>query len=230
MKRFLVISPHPDDVDFNCAGTVVKLVRERNTVEELIVSDGSKGGRQVGYGGKKLALLREKEQKAAAKVLGVDHVYFLREIDGEVENTKTLQKKLVAFLRQRKPDVVICQDPFAPRLDRTGILHKDHRATGEAVFDAVYPAAENIWFFPELLKKNLQSHRVQEFWLWASSKPDLVIDISKTIGQKIQALSCHKSQIQDMAALELRIKEWARKMRKGKRMRYGEAFRVLKLS
>ncbi|MDO8474357.1 MAG: PIG-L deacetylase family protein [bacterium] len=229
MRRFLVISPHPDDVDFSCAGTIAKLVKEGNQVEELIVSDGSKGSHAVGFGGKKLAGLRKKEQRNAGKVLGVADVSFLSETDGEVENTRNLRKKLVVFMRQRKPDVVMCPEPFLFRFDRAGILHRDHRNTGEAVFDAVYPAVGNASFFPELLKKNLKPHNVQEFWFWGSSKPQLIIDISKTIEQKIQALFCHKSQIRDMEALELRIKEWARTMGKKKHMRYAEAFRVLKL-
>jgi LmbE family N-acetylglucosaminyl deacetylase len=229
MRKFLIISPHPDDVDFSCAGTIPKLVGHGDRVEELIVSDGSKGSHVVGFGGKKLVELRKKEQKNAAKVLGVKEVSFLGEIDGEVENTRNLRKKLAALIRQMKPNVVICPEPFLFRFDRPGILHRDHRNTGEAVFDAVYPAAGNVSFFPELLKKNLKPHSVQELWFWGSSKPSLVIDISKTIEQKIQALACHRSQIQDMEALESRVKEWARRMGKGKHMRYAEAFRVLRL-
>ncbi len=229
MRKFLVISPHPDDVDFSCAGTIAKLVKEGNKVEELIISDGSKGSHKVGYGGRKLVGLRKKEQKNAGRVLGVKGVSFLGETDGEVENMRNLRKKLVVFLRIAKPAVVISPEPFLFRQDRAGILHRDHRETGEAVFDAVYPAAGNVSFFPELLKKSLKPHSVKELWFWGSSKPSLVIDISKTIEQKIQALACHRSQIQDMEALESRVKEWARRMGKGKHMRYAEAFRVLRL-
>lgn len=229
MRKFLVISPHPDDVDFACAGTIAKLVKEGNKVEELIVSDGSKGSHKVGFGGKKLVALRKKEQENAGEVLGAKQVSFLGETDGRVENTESVRKKLVVFMRQRKPDVVVCPEPFLFRFDRAGILHRDHRNTGEAVFDAVYPAVGNISFFPELLKKGMKPHNVQELWFWGSSKPNLVVDISKTIEKKIQALSCHKSQIQDMRGLESRIKEWARKAGRPRKIRYAEAFRVLKL-
>ena len=80
MKKFLVISPHPDDLDFGCAGTIAKLTKAGNIVEELIVSDGSKGNHAVSFSGKKLALVRKKEEESAAKVLGVQKVYFLQEI------------------------------------------------------------------------------------------------------------------------------------------------------
>ena len=230
MKKFLIISPHPDDVDFSCAGTIVKLVKDGNQVEELIVSDGSKGSHKTEFGGRKLVELRKKEQRNAGKVLGVKAISFLGEIDGEVENTRNLRKKLVIFIRQRKPDVILCPDPFLFRFDRAGILHRDHRNAGEAVFDAVYPAVGNISFFPELLKKNLKPHAVQELWFWGSSKPNFVIDISKTMEKKVQALSCHESQIRNMKVLESRMKEWARKMGRPRKIRYAEAFRVLKLS
>ena len=173
--------------------------------------------------------MREKEQTNAGKALGVKEVSFLRETDGKVENTENLRKKLVVFIRQTKPDVVMCPEPFLSRFDRAGILHRDHRNTGEAVFDAVYPAAGNVSFFPELLKRKLKPHSVQELWFWGSLKPSRIVDISKTIGKKIQALSCHKSQMQDMEVLELRIKDWARKAGSAKHIRYAEAFRVLKL-
>lgn len=224
-----MVSPHPDDVDFACAGTIASLVKEGNSVEELIVSDGSKGSHKTGFGGKKLAELRKVEQRNAGKVLGVRKVSFLGVVDGEVENTRDLRKKLVAFMRQAKPDVVVCPEPFLFRFDRAGILHRDHRNTGEAVFDAVYPAVGNISFFPELLKRGLQPHNVQELWFWGSSKPNLVIDISKTIEQEIQALACHKSQIQDITILELRIRKRTRETGRPKKMRYAEDFRVLKL-
>src|SRR3989338_3738053 len=124
MRKFLVISPHPDDVDFSCAGTIAKLAKEGNTVEELIVSDGSKGSHKVGFGGKKLVELMKKEQKNAGKVLGVKEVSFLGETDWRVENTESLRKKLVALVRQRKPNAVMCPEPFVFRLDRAGIMHR----------------------------------------------------------------------------------------------------------
>lgn len=226
MKKFLVISPHPDDLDFGCAGTIAKLIKKRNVVEELIVSDGSKGSHLTRLNAKKLAELREKEQKAAAGVLGVKTVHFLREKDGEVENTKELRKKLVEIIRKTKPDVVLSFDPALREFENVYRSHRDHRQAGEAVFDAVYPAAGNASFFPEL---GLDPHVVKELWFFGTFKPTRIEDISKAIGLKIRALLCHKSQIKEPKAMEGHILKQARKMAKQKRMKYGEGFRVLKL-
>lgn len=224
-RRFLVISPHPDDLDFACAGTMAKLVQEGNEVLELIVSDGSKGSHKVGLGGAKLASIREKEERKAAKTLGARKVDFLREKDGELENTPALRKKLVAFMRKVKPDVVISGEP-AHGFENVYRAHRDHRMAAEAVFDAVYPAVGNKSFFPELLKRGLKPHSIAELWFWGPAKPDKTVDITKTMGLKIKALSCHESQIEDMKRMEKRIREHAKKAGKGK---YAEAFRVFKL-
>lgn len=224
-RRYLVVSPHPDDLDFGCGGTIAKLAKEGNVVEELIVSDGSKGSHKVGFGGAKLARIREKEQQAAATVLGATNVYFLKEKDGELENTSRLRKKLVEVMRKVKPNVVLSSEP-AHSFENMYRSHRDHRVCAEAVFDAVYPAVGNASFFPELSKKGLGAHQIQELWFWAPVKPDKTVDISRTIQQKIQALLCHKSQIADMKEMAKRIQERAKKGRKGK---YVETFRVLKL-
>lgn len=221
----MVISPHPDDLDFGCGGTIAKLAKEGNAIEELIVSDGSKGSHKVGFGGKKLASIREKEEQAAAKVLGAEKVHFLKEKDGEVENTRALQKKLVAALREIKPNVVLSSEP-AHSFENMYRSHRDHRIVAEAVFDAIYPAAGNASFFPELLKKGLKPHFIDELWFFAPIEANKTVDISGTITQKIQALLCHKSQIMDVKTMEMRIRERARTHKKGK---YTEKFRVLKL-
>jgi len=224
-RKYLVISPHPDDLDFGCGGTIAKLTKAGNVVEELIVSDGSRGSHKVGFGGKKLAALREKEERAAAKALGAKRVRFLREKDGEVENTRTLRKKLVEAIRKIKPDVVLSSEPFH-QFENMYRSHRDHRVVAEAVFDAIYPAAGNDSFFPELLKKGLQAHHIKELWFWAPMKANKVVDITATLRQKIKALSCHKSQIADMKGMAKLIRDHARKGKKGK---YVETFRVLKL-
>ena len=224
-RKFLAISPHPDDLDFGCGGTIAKLVKAGNVVEELIISDGSKGSHKVGFGGKRLAAIREKEERTAAKALGVKKVHFLREKDGELENTRTLRKKLVEAIRKIKPDVVLSSEPFH-RFENMYRSHRDHRVAAEAVFDAIYPAAGNASFFPELKRKGLNPHQIKELWFWAPMKANMVVNITATIAQKIKALSSHKSQIADLKGMAKRIRERAKKGKKGK---YVETFRVLKL-
>ncbi len=149
-KRFLAIAAHPDDLDFTCAGTTAKLVKEGKEVFYLIISDGSKGSHKVKLSPKNLAKIRQAEQKRAAKVLGVKNVFFLGLRDGDIENTKFLRKKIVQIIRKVKPEIILSFDPASHSFDNPHRFHRDHRQTAEAVFDAIYPAAGSESVFPEL--------------------------------------------------------------------------------
>lgn len=227
MTKFLVISPHPDDLDFGCAGTVAKLTREGNRVEYLIVSDGSKGSNAADFDGKKLAAVRKREQENAARAVGVTRVAFLGEVDGEVENTKRLRKKLVEHIRKSKADVVLTFDPSSLQFESVYRSHRDHRQAAEAVFDAIYPAVGSPAFFPELLKQGLKPHQIEEIWFFASPRPNKVVDITHTIDRKLKALFSHTSQFKDEKELERLIRKRAAAEGRKKSMKYAEAFRVI---
>ena len=175
----------------------------------------------------------EKEQKAAAKVLLVRNVRFLREKDGEIENTPQLRKKLVKEIRRIKPDCVMSFDPSSLQFDSVYRSHRDHRLVAEAAFDAVYPAVGNASFYPELIKQGYKPHQIKELWFFASPRPNKRIDITKTIDTKIAALYCHESQMGNMREFEKfirnRCKAEAKKgtFRSKQGVVYAEAFRVI---
>jgi len=227
-KTFLLFAAHPDDGDFASAATVAKLTNEGNTVIYCVVTNGEKGVHNVNFSKEALVRKREDEQRAAAKVLGVREVIFLREIDGELENTQELRKKLVRIMRNVKPDIVIAGDPANRRFDSFGRFHRDHRVIAEAVFDAMYPALGSEAFFPELAKEEkILPYQLEEAWFSGTDKPNLFVNIEETLLRKFHALACHESQISDTQAMEKRVKERAREMGRKKGMRYAEGFRRL---
>ena len=147
-KKFLVFSPHPDDVDLGCSATIAKLTREGHEVVYCIVTNGEKGVHKINQSKRAMMLMREGEQQAAGRVVGVDLVIFLRQTDGNLEHTKELRRRLVRVMREVRPDIVIAQDPGNQTFDSFGRFHRDHRVTAEAVFDAIYPAVGSHGFFP----------------------------------------------------------------------------------
>ena len=226
-KKILVFSPHPDDLDFGCSGTVAKLTSEGREVVYCIITNGEKGIQKVNKGRKAMITMREKEQKAAAKVVGVNKVIFLRERDGELEHTRGLRKKIVKTIRQVKPDVVFSLDPANLSFDSFGRFHRDHRVTAEAVFDAMYPAASSSAFFPELEKTGVPPHQIRGAWFFSTANPNIFIDISKTIDKKMEALRQHAGQIKDMKGIEKWIRFRAKDTGKKRKMKYAESFREL---
>jgi LmbE family N-acetylglucosaminyl deacetylase len=225
----MVISPHPDDVDFGCSGTIAKWVREGVEVVYVVCTNGDKGTDDPQMSPDRLATIREGEQRAAAAVVGVPEVIFLRFKDGEVENNRELREILVRKIRTHRPDVVLTMDPANTRFENAYVSHSDHRATGLAVFDAVYPAARNRNFFPEQLAEGLDPHAIDRIYFFGTDRPNTWIDISGTIGSKIEALRCHKSQMADFENLEAWVRDRYSQVGREKGMAYAEAFRHLQM-
>jgi len=228
-KKYLVFTPHPDDSDFGCAGTVTKLAKEGNTVVLCVITNGNKGVHHYNHAKKKIVAIRMKEQRASAEIQGIKRVIFLNKIDGELENTKALRKEVVKVIRQERPDIVMSLDPGNKTFDNFYRFHHDHRITAETVFDAVYPEATCDVFYPEMVKKGYTSHTIKEMWCFSTDRPTMFVDISKTIDKKIEALKQHKSQIARMEELDPRLREYARKNAKKsrKKMKYAESFRII---
>lgn len=197
----MVVSPHPDDAEFGVAGSVAKWVYEGKPVVYVCCTSGDKGTSDPNLKPTELAKIREKEQQAAAKVLGVREVVFLRQPDQGVEDTPELRKELVRLIRLYRPEVVASSDPY-----RKYVWHRDHRITGQVVLDAVFPYARDVHAYPDLYEQGYEPHKVKELLFWGSPDINHRIDISDTIEQKIAALMCHKSQF-NVVEMEKRIRE-----------------------
>src|SRR5487761_999944 len=151
--RVLVVSAHPDDPEFSAGGSVAKLAKDGAEVTYVIVTDGSQGGEDPKQKDSELTAIRQKEQRAAARVLGVKKVEFLGYKDGHLTHDLKLRRDIVRMLRQCTPGLEVTHLP-GRRLDAPmGGSHPDHIAVGEATFAAVYPDSRNPRAFRSLLKE-----------------------------------------------------------------------------
>ena len=194
-KRVMVVSAHPDDPEFSAGGTVAALAKAGAKVVYVICTDGSQGGEDPKQKNSELVRIREAEQRAAAKILGVAKVEFLGFRDGHLTPDLKLRRALVEMIRKHRPEVVITHNPLRQLDVHIGASHPDHLAAGEATFAAVYPDARNPRAFRGLLKKGLQAHAVGEIWLSAWEDAEHIVDISEVIDLKFQALRAHQSQV-----------------------------------
>lgn len=215
----LVFTPHPDDAEFGASGTVAKLTREGKTVVYIVCSNGDKGTADIHMKPELLVEIREKEQREAAKILGVREVIFLRHPDQALEDTPEFRKEIVKYIRLYKPDIVITADPY-----RRYVWHRDHRIVGRVVLDAVFPYARDVWAYPDFMTEGLPPHKVKEVWLWAPEDKDINFrsDITSTFDIKVRALRCHKSQIKEPFKSEM--EKWLCK--RAKDMAEGEDFKL----
>lgn len=222
----MVIVAHPDDPEFFCGGTIARWVREGVEVVYLILTNGNKGSSDPSLTPQRLAEMRVQEQEHAAGILGVGTVTFLGEPDGELQPTLTVRRKVVREIRRHRPDVVVCPDPAAYYFDTAYVNHPDHRAAGVVALEAVFPAARNRMYHPELLAEELEPHAVHEIYLTGTSQPNRWVDISDTIEIKLEAIRAHASQIADAEVFE-RVRQRAEDVDQYGRTVYREAFHYL---
>lgn len=210
VQRVLVVTAHPDDVDFGAGGTVATLTDLGIEVAYCIVTDGDAGGFDPAVGRGDMASVRRDEQRAAAKVLGVQDVAFLGYPDGRLVPSIELRRDITRQIRRVQPDRVLCQSP--ERLwDRLPASHPDHLAAGEAAVSAVYPDARNPFAHPELLAaEGLAEHTVAEIWLMAAAAGPGTrhVDVTDAAQRKLAALRCHASQLPDADQMEVHVRGW----------------------
>jgi len=225
----MVIVAHPDDPEFFCGGTIALWCANGTEIRYLILTNGNKGSDDPDMTPEKLAAIRKKEQQAAADVLGVKQVIYFDEPDGELQHTRGLRQRVVSEIRRYQPEVVISPDPSRYFFGDRYINHADHRAAGEVAIDAVFPAARNRMYHPELLNHGLEPHTVKEVYLTGTGEPNLWVNITDVFDTKIAAIRCHASQVKDPDDLHQRIKERSIATDQYGREVLHEEFRVMRI-
>jgi LmbE family N-acetylglucosaminyl deacetylase len=231
-QNILVMLAHPDDPEFFCGATLARWAQAGHRVTYVLLTCGDKGRNDNNkeIAGHLLCALRHKEQTAAAQIIGAQEVHFLDWPDGYLLPTLDLRRDIVRQIRRFKPDILVTCDPetLYPK-GSYRLNHPDHRYAGQAVLDAVFPAAGNELYFPELLDEDLQPHAPAEVWISLTNNPNTVLDVTETFDTKIHALREHASQVGNPDELEERLrKHWRTEDSTEENPRYEEHFHVIK--
>ena len=229
ISKVLVVTAHPDDVDFGAGGTIAQWTAKGIEVAYCIATNGDQGGEDPDIPRDQMPVIRQKEQRDAGKILGVTDIEFLNYRDGWLEPTIELRKKIVKAIRRVKPDRMVIQSPER-NWDRLGASHPDHMAAGEAAIQAVYPDARNRFAFMDLLDEGLEPWRVKEVWVMSMVTPNHYIDITDTFPNEMAALHAHVSQTAHNADLAKMVREWGERNATAGGLpegRIAEAFRVV---
>ncbi len=205
-QNILVILAHPDDPEFFCGASTARWVQAGHHVSYCVITCGDKGTKDLSLTSDELCALRQQEQRTAAGVLGVHEVRFLNYPDGYLVPDLNLRKDITRVIRTVRPDILVTCDPQTLFTAMGGLNHPDHRAAGQAVLDAVFPAARDHLNFIDLWKdEKLEPHIVREVWVCGTLQPDVTLDVTGTWETKIQALYEHKSQIGEPEKLAERM-------------------------
>ena len=207
VERALVVTAHPDDVDFGAAGTIAGWTDAGIAVSYCIVTNGDAGGFDPATPRNQIAGIRQREQTAAAKSVGVTDLHFLGYPDGMLECSMNLRRDISRVIRQVRPQRLLIQSPVR-NFDRLFASHPDHLAAGEAAMCALYPDSRNPFVFTELIDEGFEAWAVPETWIMATEKPNHFVDTTVNFDRKIEALRAHESQHQDPDAMAQRVRGW----------------------
>lgn len=205
VERVLVVTAHPDDVDFSVGGTVASFTGAGIEVTYCVITDGDAGGIDRAATRAEVAALRRREQVAAAAVLGVEDVRFLGYRDGELTVTLDLRRDISRVIRLVRPQRMLIHSPER-NWHRVCDMHPDHLAAGESAIFAIYPDARNPLAHPSLLEdESLAGWAVPETWIFGTRTPNHWVDVTEQLDRQLAALREHHSQTDHMADLVDRI-------------------------
>lgn len=179
--HILAIGAHPDDVELGCTGTLLNHIRKGQLAGVLDLTEGELGSRGT-------VESRYAEAAASAKVLGLAMRTNLQMADGFFLNDKEHQVKIIRILRRYRPDIVLA-NALADR-------HPDHGRGGKLIADACFFSGlrkiETTWegVAQEAWRPKKVLHYIQDRF----SEPDVIVDITDSFEQKMEAISCYKTQ------------------------------------
>ncbi len=181
----VVIGAHPDDCDVRAGGTAALFAKAGHNVLFISVTNGDAGHFEKGGG--ELAKIRMAEAQEAGKRFGVKYMV-LDHHDGELMPTLDIRLEIIRLIRNWDADIVIGPRP--------NDYHPDHRNTAILVQDAAYMViVPNIAPDTPPLKKNpVFLYAEDSFKKPTPFHPDIAVDITETLDQKIYAMSAHESQ------------------------------------
>jgi LmbE family N-acetylglucosaminyl deacetylase len=226
-RRVLSIHAHPDDQEFTVGGTLARWARLGASIVSVCLTRGGAGSNESTpptMTAAALAAIRQQEQRAACRVLGIEDVVFLDYPDGVLEPSLDLRRDITRLIRLHRPDAVVCGDPTVRFYGNRYLNHPDHRVAADVTLDAVFPSAETRLIFPELLEEGLPPHAVSAVFLHGAERPNAVVDIAETLPVKLAALAEHRSQLGDWDPTDM-ITAWAAEQGRRVGLAAAEAFR-----
>lgn len=222
LKSAMCIQPHPDDADVGIGGTVAKLSKLGSEVTYVTMTDDRASISDPSLTTEEIAKIRREEQEAAAKVLGVRGLVWLDYPDSGLSMNLEARGKLVELIRRKRPEAIFTVDPWL-----TYEAHPDHRNTGLLVSEALmFSGLYNV--NPEQLQGGLGPYQSDYVAYFVTQRPNTYIDISESLGDKLEAIRKHRTQFEEKwAFFESYVRFQAERYGKEIGTRYAEALKLM---
>lgn len=185
----LCVVAHPDDMEFGGAGAVATWTSAGKSVRYLLLTHGEAG--IDGLSPEEAAKVREAEQRASARAVGVTEVDFLDHPDGTLEYGLALRRDIAAAIRRAKPELVVGYNhhdtTFTAKWNTA-----DHRHAGRALLDAIGDAG-NRWIFPEPKAEPWPGVRYAA--MMSSPRPTHAVDVTVGVEAAVTSMEAHRTYL-----------------------------------
>lgn len=193
----LAVVAHPDDLEYGAAAAVARWTAQGKRIAYSLVTSGEAGIDSMPP--EEARPVREREQREAAALVGVDTVEFLGHPDGMIEYGLRLRRDIARAIRRHRPEVVITINHH-PTFGPGALNQADHIAVGHAVLDAARDAA-NRWVFRELLTEGLDPwHGVRTVLVAGSPLARHGVDVTDHLTAGVASLQAHAAYLKGLGA------------------------------
>ena len=93
--------------------------------------------------------------------------------------------------------LIICPHPDRYLVGDGYINHPDHRNAGLIALEAIFPAADNPMFYPDMMDEGYLPHKISQLYVSGHDEPNIEVDISADAERKVAAILCHVSQFDE---------------------------------
>jgi N-acetylglucosamine malate deacetylase 1 len=190
--RVLALHAHPDDIELQCAGTLLLLKRAGCEITVATMTGGDKGSAELGPD--EISAIRRGEAARSAALLGAEYLCLgFRDLEICFDNES--RRVVIETVRKTRPDLVLT----APPVDYMA----DHEETGRLVRDACFTAAVPNYKTRQWDPAPATDHIPHLYYVdpiggigyyGESIEPQFIVDVSEVFDRKLEMLACHASQ------------------------------------
>jgi len=175
MSTVIAFGTQPDQVEAGMGGTILKLTESAHQVTIIDLTNGETSKKQQ-------TDFRKREAIKASRILGIDERITLDYFYPELENSKDIREEIIEIYQNTSPDIIFIPYPVD--------INLESKITAEicnASLSQFYKQNNNY------LKQKIFYYFAAPFTYF--QKPSFIVDISKEIEMKVEALRCYESQL-----------------------------------
>jgi LmbE family N-acetylglucosaminyl deacetylase len=232
MPTAIAILAHPDDAEFLCAGTMLRLQQEHGwEIHVVTMTAGDCGSAE--YPPDEIAAIRRAEGAAACQVVAAGY-HCLEELDMRVLFQPATVEKTVRLINKLRPRVIFTHSPEDYHLDHEQTSHIVRAASfaapirnylhrpGHTEVEQPLDAIPYVLYCDPLEGKDQFGREIP---------PAFIVDITATVERKGEMLAAHESQRawlrkhHGVDNLVESMRQWSSKRGASAGFRFGEGFR-----